>query len=178
MKHDRGIDSYGLFLWKTALILLLITGTGISAAGSNEKTANTLIWDTISPLSDTVDLQNRTSWKLVPTDLLMLERDPVAASSDPGYYGREYTFNGDAVVENEHLTAVFQSKKGCVVIYSKADSKSKKLEFVPLELKSTPARMTLPAVGASTCASGSHVWNGNIGTLIAKAKKNARNANP
>ena len=31
-------------------------------------------------------------------------------------------------------------------------------------------------VGASTCASGSHVWNGNIGTLIAKARKNAPNS--
>ena len=34
---------------------------------------------------------------------------------------------------------------------------------------STPARITEPAVGASTCASGSQVWNGNIGTLIANA---------
>src|SRR5882672_7348133 len=38
------------------------------------------------------------------------------------------------------------------------------------------ARITEPAVGAWTWASGSHVWNGNIGTLIAKARKNARNA--
>ncbi len=142
MKSDRGIGSYGLFLRKTTLIVLLITGTGISAAGSDRKTANTLIWDTISPLSDTAGLQNRTNWKLVPTDLLMLERDPATASSDPGYYGREYAFNGDAVVENEHLTAAFQSKKGCVVIYSKADSKSKKLQFVPLELKGRPAKIT------------------------------------
>ena len=36
--------------------------------------------------------------------------------------------------------------------------------------------MTEPAVGASTCASGSQVWNGNIGTLIANARKNAPNA--
>ena len=35
--------------------------------------------------------------------------------------------------------------------------------------------MTLPGVGASTWASGSHVWNGNIGTLIAKASAKARN---
>ena len=42
--------------------------------------------------------------------------------------------------------------------------------YVPIFSK-TPARMTEPAVGASVCASGSQVWNGNIGTLIAKAKK-------
>jgi len=142
MKSDRGIGSYGLFLWKTAFIVLIITGTGILAAGRDAKTVNTLIWDTISPLGDTDDLQDRTSWKLVPTDLLTLELNPATASSDPGYYGRQYAFNGDTVVENEHLTAVFQSKKGSVIIYSKADSKSKKLQFVPLELKGRPAKIT------------------------------------
>ena len=30
------------------------------------------------------------------------------------------------------------------------------------------ARITEPTVGASVCASGSHVWNGNIGTLMPK----------
>ena len=40
----------------------------------------------------------------------------------------------------------------------------------------TPARMTEPAVGASVWASGSQVWNGHIGTLIAKARKSARKA--
>ena len=39
---------------------------------------------------------------------------------------------------------------------------------------STPARITEPAVGACTCASGSHVWNGKIGTLMANASANAR----
>jgi hypothetical protein len=33
--------------------------------------------------------------------------------------------------------------------------------------------MTEPAVGASTWASGSQVWNGNIGTLMAKARAKA-----
>ena len=38
----------------------------------------------------------------------------------------------------------------------------------------TPARITDPAVGACTCASGSQVWKGNMGTLIAKPRKKAR----
>src|SRR5258706_9264969 len=46
--------------------------------------------------------------------------------------------------------------------------------YVPI-FSSTPARITEPAVGACTCASGSQVWNGNIGTLIAKPRKKARN---
>ena len=41
---------------------------------------------------------------------------------------------------------------------------------------STLARSTLPAVGASTWAAGSQVWNGNMGTLTAKAVKNAAKA--
>ena len=35
------------------------------------------------------------------------------------------------------------------------------------------ARITEPAVGASTCASGSQVWTGHIGILTAKEAKNA-----
>ncbi len=45
--------------------------------------------------------------------------------------------------------------------------------YVPI-FSSTLARITLPAVGASTWASGSQVWKGNIGTFTAKAAKKAR----
>src|SRR5205809_8000887 len=45
--------------------------------------------------------------------------------------------------------------------------------YVPI-FRRTAARITDAAVGASVCASGSQVWNGNIGTLIAKPRKNAR----
>src|SRR5580693_7476602 len=48
--------------------------------------------------------------------------------------------------------------------------------YVPIFNK-TPAKITEPAVGASVCASGNHVWNGNMGTLIANAKKKAQNSN-
>ncbi len=41
---------------------------------------------------------------------------------------------------------------------------------------STPARMTEPAVGASTWASGSQVCSGNSGTLMAKARTKAANS--
>ncbi|HLB74082.1 MAG TPA: hypothetical protein VJJ98_08695 [Sedimentisphaerales bacterium] len=99
----------------------------------------TRIWDTQSPFPDQVDLRNRANWTIVPSDLLTQEADPSAAASDPGYYGREYSFKGDAVVENEYLTAVFPSKKGKVAIYSAADLSEKKLEFIPLQLKGKPA---------------------------------------
>src|ERR1035441_4023514 len=52
-------------------------------------------------------------------------------------------------------------------------SEKRRTPYVPI-FRRTPARMTEPAVGASTCASGSQVWNGNIGTLIAKPMKKAQ----
>ena len=47
--------------------------------------------------------------------------------------------------------------------------------YVPI-FSMTDASMMEPAVGASTCASGSQVCSGNSGTLIANATKNARNS--
>ena len=55
---------------------------------------------------------------------------------------------------------------------SRSDNKKKELETKTVE---TLASITEPAVGASTCASGSHVCNGNRGTFTAKATKKARN---
>ena len=46
--------------------------------------------------------------------------------------------------------------------------------YVPI-FRRTPARITLPGVGASTWASGNHVWKGKSGTLMAKARAKARN---
>src|SRR5262245_54994633 len=44
--------------------------------------------------------------------------------------------------------------------------------YVPI-LSRTPARIIDPAVGASTCASGSQVWKGKSGTLMQNARANA-----
>src|SRR5690242_17934788 len=56
---------------------------------------------------------------------------------------------------------------------SKGSEKRRK-PYVPI-FSSTLARITDPAVGASVCASGSQVWNGNIGTFTANPTKNAQN---
>ena len=42
--------------------------------------------------------------------------------------------------------------------------------YVPI-FSMTPASSTEPIVGASVWASGSHVWNGHIGTLTAKPER-------
>ncbi len=77
------------------------------------------VWDTINPVSQSGDLQNRAGWKLVPTDLLLLETNPPKASSDPAYYGRGYSFKGDIVVENQRLITLFWPAKARVAIFSK-----------------------------------------------------------
>ena len=48
----------------------------------------------------------------------------------------------------------------------------RRMPYVPI-LRSTPARITEIAVGASTCASGSQVWKGKAGILIAKPMNSA-----
>src|SRR5271157_4870923 len=63
---------------------------------------------------------------------------------------------------------------GCDTTAGKKGSENRTNPYVPIFSK-TPARMTEPAVGASTCASGSHVWNGNMGTLMANPIKKAKN---
>src|SRR4051812_27356497 len=78
------------------------------------------LWDTRTPLAPKFDPQERSDWKAVPSDLFALEVDPPKASSDPGYYGREYAFQGDAVIENRSVMAIFSSSKGRVLIYAKS----------------------------------------------------------
>jgi len=139
MEADRASRNYGLLLCIIVLILSLVTSPRLSPAQSEEEAQDVLIWDTLSPLVNTADVRDRSNWEVVPTDLLTLEANPATAFSDPGYYGRPYLFKGDAVVENEHLTAAFRSRKGTVVIYSKAEPGQKRTELVPLELKRGPA---------------------------------------
>lgn len=136
---------------------LLLAASGLISAGIQRAAASTnvMVWDTSSAIADPANAQERAGWKPVPVDLLKLEADPAKAASDPGYYGRDYSFKGDAVVENRSLTAMFWSAQGRVVIYSKAGTASpgggsppntslgrKVLEFAPLRAATPPARIT------------------------------------
>ncbi len=142
-------------LRKAALLFLLATNAAGLAIQRVEATANVVVWDTLTPLADTAAVADQAGWKSVPTDLLQLEADPPKASSDPGYYGRDYSFKGDVVVENHSLAAVFRSANGRVEIYSKANATQppgarsanighgrKILEFVPLPTANQPARIS------------------------------------
>ncbi len=102
--------------------------------------ANVTLWDTGAPLADAGIPQNRTGWKAVPTELFVFEESPGKAVSDPGYWGREYSFKGDAVVENQGLLAVFSMSRGSVGLYAKDGSAQpasgrKIAEAVPLTAK-------------------------------------------
>ncbi len=131
-------------VWIYPLLSVLLTiaaGTSLVQA-ENRTVAGIVLWDTGVPFGAAVDIRDRSTWKAVPTDLLTLEADPLKASSDPGYYGREYSFKGDAVVENQYVTTVFWSAKGKVVMYSKADASRKILDVVPLAMKAKAARIS------------------------------------
>ncbi|HUL51386.1 MAG TPA: hypothetical protein VLU94_02255 [Candidatus Nitrosotalea sp.] len=115
--------------------------------------ANVVVWDTGARAAETTAIDKRSDWKRVPSELFSFEADPPKAASDPGYYGREYSFAGDALVENRNLAALFRSPDGKVAIYAKdfgavgasgtGDSKTgrKIMEIVPLQTESQPVRI-------------------------------------
>ena len=104
---------------RAALYFLCLSVVGATTVQPARAAPNVALWDTSAPLADTFTTTDRTTWKAVPSDLLDLEANPPEAKSDPGYYGREYAFKGDAVVETRSLAAVFWSAKGRVVIYAR-----------------------------------------------------------
>src|SRR5579864_5735832 len=70
--------------------------------------------------------------------------------------------------------AITLTTVGFFEVSGNSGSEKRRNPYVPI-FSSTLARITDPAVGASVCASGSQVWNGNIGTFTAKPTKNAQN---
>lgn len=103
---------------KTRHVFLILFAIGLLVAPRGGAAANVMLWDTGTRST----VENRSAWKSVPSELFVLEADPAKAASDPGYYGREYSFEGDAVVENHTLAAVFSTATGRVAAYSKAGS--------------------------------------------------------
>lgn len=124
MNSSRNNRVVGILL-VPVLCVALSAAAGRAEATRPEGSPGPVLWDTLTPLGDKSAPEGRSNWKAIPDDLLLLEKDPPRAISDPGYYGREYSFEGDAVVETPTLAAVFWSAKGCVSIYSKQESSGK-----------------------------------------------------
>src|SRR5882724_6860462 len=123
MKSNRTVKKIELLLSRTAWLVLLATLAGMTAIQRTEAATNLVVWDAGSRFADAPDAGNRAGWKAVPSELFVFEADPPKAASDPGYYGREYSFKGDAVVETPNLTAVFWSANGRMALYSKGKAK-------------------------------------------------------
>ncbi len=127
------------------LVLLALAG-GFSTIGHAQAVTNLVVWDTGSRLGSFADAQKRVGWQAVPSNLFTLEADPLKAASDPGYYGREYAFKGDAVVETRSGFAVFSAALGRVAVFARewqpapvgAGLGRKVVELVPLA-GNTPA---------------------------------------
>lgn len=100
------------------VVAFIAAYVGVSSSAFAATTPNVLLWDTGSPLTvapDAIQLQ----WRPVPAEALDQEKDPLKAASDPGYYGREYVFSGDAVVANSRMALVFQSQLGRMTLFAK-----------------------------------------------------------
>ncbi len=140
---------------KSTLLVLISLAAGLASVEQTEAASNVVLWDSGTRFADSVAIENRASWEVVPTELFVFEKDPLKAASDPGYYGREYSFKGDAVVENQSLVAVFWATQGRVVLYSKGtrdlpDTAStaqaglarKILEFIPSQTRAQAGKIT------------------------------------
>jgi hypothetical protein len=120
---------------------LLVVASVLAFTRFCQAEPNLRLWDTGSPLPKSERAPKNDDWRLVPTDLFKLEKDPLKSSSDPGYYGREYVFGGDMVVENKHFLAAFSSADGKVTLYSKAGEKM--ADITPVHSRQSIRRLNL-----------------------------------
>ena len=118
--------------------LIALTSAALLATAN---AATVTLWDTGKPGTAAGVPTDRAGWKAVPTELFVFEEQPTKAVSDPGYWGREYAFKGDAIVENQSLLAVFSAGRGSVTIYAKSGPKL--AEAVPLGSSSAIRRVAI-----------------------------------
>lgn len=126
----RNRNSYYVLVYTVAFVFLVTAGS---------VTAATRIWDTMSPVSDEQVLMNRSGWRIVPTGA---ERWNEPEYFNPENYSLRHSFKGDAAVENELLIAVFTSRKGKAIIYSKTNRAIRKVEIIPLEFRTEPTKIS------------------------------------
>jgi hypothetical protein len=98
MKPNQGNRKSESIWQKPTWLVLLTIAAGLAAIQRIEAATNVVVWDTGLRFGDTADAENRAGWKSVPSELFVFEADPLKAASDPGYYGREYSFKGDAAI--------------------------------------------------------------------------------
>src|SRR6266851_4625904 len=109
MMSNQGVRKSDSLFQKKAALVMLAAVIVLPAIQRAEAATNVVVWDTGSRLADAAEVESRAGWIPVPAELFASEADPPKAASDPGYYGREYSLKGDAIVENRSLLAVFWS---------------------------------------------------------------------
>jgi len=144
-------------IFATAVSMTVLLTTAGKSESMRPGSRNLLLWDTVSPVVDKLSADDRASWTIVPDDLLLLEKDPPKASSDPGYYGRDYAFKGDAVVETPTLVAHFCAARGCVRLYSKRDSTNNEQPTSAADWSSSKILELSPTQSAGTSGTGSRI---------------------
>jgi len=144
MKSNQGVNQSEPYLRRKLGLALLAIVAVLTASQRAQGATNIIVWDTGSRLADSSKLTERGSWKAVPSELFVFESEPLKAASDPGYYGREYSFKGDPVVENSHFVALFSSDKGRLLLYAQGNPGpgEKIWEFAPPQSKSAAAKIT------------------------------------
>lgn len=102
--------------WKIPLLFVVAAALSFVCHASIRPAGEVVLWDTIEsqPPGKTNDPEN---WREVPSDLFALEANPAKSSSDPGYYGRNYNFKGDAAAKNEFWTLLFSRQDGKAHLY-------------------------------------------------------------
>jgi hypothetical protein len=159
MMTNHGLRKADSFRRREWALVMLAAAIFLPAFQRTDAAPNITVWDTGSRLADATAIESRAGWKVVPSELFSLEADPPKAASDPGYYGREYAFKGDAVVENIGLLVVFWSAQGRVLIYAKEGASPagpgaardvaparKIAEVAPLQTLGRPATISRAAV--------------------------------
>jgi hypothetical protein len=151
MNANLGFEARGRLRTVGALCLMTLAA-GFCTGRTIAAGTNVVIWDSGRPFGSGLETENRAGWIRIPSEMFAFEKDPAKAASDPGYYGREYSFKGDAVVENATYQAVFWSAKGRVVIYSKPSGSMR--DSSPAEqqvLEFTPISSTVDSATISRC---------------------------
>ena len=59
-----------------ALVGLLIVAAQLTASQAIATGTNVIVWDTGADFGNTIDLQNRTSWVAIPSEMFAFEKDP------------------------------------------------------------------------------------------------------
>lgn len=96
---------------------LLAALVSVAAPAPPAPSAGLVLWDLGASPASMVDFAARGGWQAVPHELLALEKNPAKASSDPGYYGRDFVFRGDAVLETPRYRVRFSRERHEIQVF-------------------------------------------------------------